>query len=272
MQSLGGFCEGQHDGKNGSVWRMALQPAEESAARAAAPVTLPSLSLTGTKDARTVERMTRVVEERPPLKTSVTSIAKRLRDERDEWESPADKRRLPDEAPLPRFLRETETLTAAQRGTVTHRVLGLLDETLLRDGKLDEALAQLQAQNLLTDAEKAVIRRDWLRHFFSSALGKRALASDTLRREWSFNLRGPYGSMIQGVIDLCFLEDGQWVLADYKTDDADGETLLRRYALQLRWYARALGDITGIPVKEAWLFGLRAGESYPVELSEEVRN
>ena len=62
------------------------------------------------------------------------------------------------------------------------------------------------------------------------------------------------------------------MLADDKTDDADGETLLRRYALQLRWYARALGDITGIPVKEAWLFGLRAGESYPVELSEEVRN
>ena len=89
-----------------------------------------------------------------------------------------------------------------------------------------------------------------------------------MRREWSFNLRGPYGSMIQGVIDLCFLEDGQWVLADYKTDDADGETLLRRYALQLRWYARALADITGIPVKEAWLFGLRTGESYPVALAE----
>ena len=68
--------------------------------------------------------------------------------------------------------------------------------------------------------------------------------------------------MIQGVIDLCFLEDGQWVLADYKTDDADGETLMR-------WYARALGDITGIPVKEAWLFGLRAGESYPVALADE---
>jgi ATP-dependent exoDNAse (exonuclease V) beta subunit len=268
MQSLGGFSEGQHDGKNGSVWRMALQAAEEAAARATAPVTLPPLSLTGTEDARTVERMTRVVEERPPLKTSVTSIAKRLRDERDEWESPADKRKLPDEAPLPRFLRETETLTAAQRGTVTHRVLGLLDEQLLREGKLNEALSQLQARNLLTDAEKAVIRRDWLEGFFSSPLGKRALASGTLRREWSFNLAGPYGRMIQGVIDLCFLEEGQWVLADYKTDDADGETLLRRYSLQLRWYARALGEITGIPVREACLFGLRAGESYPVALED----
>ena len=99
-------------------------------------------------------------------------------------------------------------------------------------------------------------------------MGKRALASETVHREWSFNLLGPYGSMIQGVIDLCFLEDGQWVLADYKTDDADEETLLRHYGLQLRWYAKALADITGLPVKEAYLFGLRAAESYPVALDD----
>ena len=267
MQSLGGFHEGQYDGKNGSVWRMTLQPAEEAAASAAARVTPPPLSLSGTTDRLTIERMTRVVEPRPPLKTSVTAIAKHLRDERDEWESPADKRKLPEETPLPPFLRET-ALTAAQRGTVTHRVLGLLDESLLREGKLDAALAQLQNRRLLSDEEKRVIRRDWLNNFFSSSLGKRALASETVHREWSFNLLGPYGSMIQGVIDLCFLEDGQWVLADYKTDDADEETLLRHYGLQLRWYAKALADITGLPVKEAYLFGLRAAESYPVALDD----
>ena len=147
-------------------------------------------------------------------------------------------------------------------------MLGLLDEGLLREGKLDEALSQLQGRSLLTDEEKRVIRRDWLNNFFSSPLGKRALASSTVHREWPFNLSGPYGSMIQGVIDLCFLEDGQWVLADYKTDDADRETLLRRYALQLHWYAKALAEITGVPVKEAYLFGLRAGESYPVALED----
>ena len=265
MQSLGGFHEGQYDGKNGSVWRMALQPAEETAASSAVKAVLPPLSLSGTEDPRTLERMTRKPAERPPLKTSVTAIAKRLREEGDDWESPADKRKLPEEAPLPRFLQEAK-LTAAQRGTVTHRVLGLLDESLLRAGKLDEALAQLQRRSLLSDAEKQVIRRDWLEHFYASPLGKRALSSNTLHREWSFNLKGPQGSMIQGVIDLCFLENGEWVLADYKTDDADGDELMRRYALQLRWYAKALSEITGVPVKEAYLFSLRSGESYPVEL------
>ena len=66
------------------------------------------------------------------------------------------------------------------------------------------------------------------------------------------------------MIDLCFLEDGRWVLVDYKTDAADGLTLLDRYALQLQWYAKALAQITGKPVKETLLFGLRDGVAYHV--------
>ena len=81
---------------------------------------------------------------------------------------------------------------------------------------------------------------------------------------WAFNLKGPGKTLIQGVIDLCFLEEGQWVLVDYKTDAADGPALLDRYAVQLRWYAKALARITGRSVRETLLFGLRAGEAYPV--------
>ena len=117
---------------------------------------------------------------------------------------------------------------------------------------------------MLTAAERAGLRTHWLSGFFSSPLGQRALAAGEVHREWSFNLRGEQGSLIQGVIDLCFLENGRWVLADYKTDAASGDELLRRYSLQLRWYARALARITGIPVAETLIFSLRAGASYPV--------
>ena len=117
---------------------------------------------------------------------------------------------------------------------------------------------------MLTDAERAAVRLHWLTGFFSSPLGQRALAAQEVHREWSFNLKGDKGSMIQGVIDLCFLENGHWVLADYKTDAADGDELLRRYALQLRWYARALAQITGIPVGETLIFSLRAGKCFEV--------
>ena len=59
---------------------------------------------------------------------------------------------------------------------------------------------------------------------------------------------------IQGMIDCCFLEDGAWVLLDYKTDRFFGakekERLVARYQTQLGLYAEALAALTGIPVKE----------------------
>ena len=262
MESLGGFREGQWTGENGSVWRMSFQPAEELTApvlRAAAPLHMAQ----GEADKRTVERLSRTLPSQPPLKTSVTAMAKRLQEEKDAWESPADKRKLPQEASVPDFLRD-ETITAAQRGTVTHRVLGLIDYALARQGKWQEAMDALAGKGLLTKAEREAVRLSWLSGFFGSGLGKRALAADTLHREWAFNLRGDGQTLVQGVIDLCFLEADGWVLVDYKTDAADGEELVRRYTLQLQWYARALARITGTPVRETWVFGLRAGEAFRI--------
>lgn len=67
--------------------------------------------------------------------------------------------------------------------------------------------------------------------------------------------------MVQGVIDCCFVEDGQWVLMDYKTDALkDEEALVKRYRAQLAMYREALWRITGIPVKETLLCLLAAGK------------
>lgn len=88
-----------------------------------------------------------------------------------------------------------------------------------------------------------------------------------VRREWAFNLRlkGQQALLLQGVIDCAFEENGAWVLVDYKTDRVDDEqTLVNRYAEQLTWYARALTEITGKPVKERYLFALRVGKAIAV--------
>lgn len=267
MQSLGGLHENQYVAPNGSVWRMALRPAEgwkEKSREAAAPLRMADEA----PGERAQKRLDRQNPPQPPLKTSVTAIAKRLREEKDDWESPADKRRLPQEAAVPDFL-ASEQLTPAQRGTVTHRVLGLMDYALARQGRIAQAVDALSEKGLLSAAEKAAVRPGWLAGFFASPVGQRALRAETLRREWAFNLRGEGQTLIQGVIDLCFIEGDQWVLVDYKTDAADGEELLCRYAEQMRWYARALEKITGKPVKEILLFSLREGKAFPVEQQTE---
>ena len=91
------------------------------------------------------------------------------------------------------------------------------------------------------------------------------LQSQQVRREWSFNLRMEGDTLLQGVIDCAFLEDGGWVLLDYKTDRIDDEeAFIQRYAMQLEWYARALEKITGNPVKEMWLYALGKAKAYSV--------
>ena len=71
---------------------------------------------------------------------------------------------------------------------------------------------------------------------------------------------------MQGSIDCCFIEDGAWVLLDYKTDRADDpEALRQRYRPQLAVYALALARITGIPVRQKLLCLLATGEVLDVE-------
>ena len=66
--------------------------------------------------------------------------------------------------------------------------------------------------------------------------------------------------MIQGIIDVYFEEDGELVVADYKTDRvSNGQELIDKYQKQLDYYARALQNLTGKRVKEKiiYSFGLK---------------
>ena len=96
------------------------------------------------------------------------------------------------------------------------------------------------------------------------------LESSEVHREWSFNLRmEDEVTLLQGVIDCVFLEDGEWVLVDYKTDRIEDEqAFIQRYEMQLYWYQQALEKITGRRVKEKWLYALGKQKGYLVGKKE----
>jgi ATP-dependent helicase/nuclease subunit A len=74
------------------------------------------------------------------------------------------------------------------------------------------------------------------------------------------------GTLLQGVIDCAFHEDGGWILLDYKTAYiVDEDAFCQRYAMQIEWYARALEKISGEPVKEMWLYAIGKRKAYPME-------
>ena len=64
-------------------------------------------------------------------------------------------------------------------------------------------------------------------------------------------------------MDCCFVEQGKWVLVDYKTD-RDAAGAIERHRGQLNLYAEALAAITGMPVAGRVLYLLRAGVGYSV--------
>ena len=216
-------------------------------------------------------RMERKNARQGVLKTSVTALLRGDIYNEETEETPESKRRalhldtLPPE--LPPFL-SGQQLTAADRGTAAHKALGALDLGLLRGGDIlgaiEAQLSQLAVRGVLSPDEAAVVDARDIAAFYHDTLGKRMLSADEIHREWGFCLMVE-GMLVQGVIDLCFAEGGAWVLVDYKTDRCAAEELPGMYGEQLRWYARALREITGLPVKEIWLYGVRSRRAVRVE-------
>jgi len=62
--------------------------------------------------------------------------------------------------------------------------------------------------------------------------------------------------ILSGAIDLAFLEDDGWVIADYKTDEISDnlQDYVDYYAPQVKLYSKYWAEITGENVKEAGLY------------------
>ncbi|MCR5263665.1 MAG: UvrD-helicase domain-containing protein [Clostridiales bacterium] len=224
-----------------------------------------------------------------PLKTSVTSLLRSGLELRpDEYQPPEEeetveiKRRpetpgflLSETAPRPAFMEE-EKASAVDVGSITHRFLRLIDLSLFR-GSADhfaavrKELSRMSEKGIVTEAEARVIYVKGVADFLKSGLGRRLVSSDEIRREWPFTMRLKEDSptMVQGIVDAAFTENGRWVLIDYKTDrDTRPEVFIPRHEKQMNWYRIAVERLTGREVKEMWLFALRDGKAYRVERQE----
>ena len=61
--------------------------------------------------------------------------------------------------------------------------------------------------------------------------------------------------LIQGIIDVFFIENGEIVLLDYKTDVIESlQALWNRYSVQIQYYEEALTKLMQLPVREKILY------------------
>ena len=216
-----------------------------------------------------------------PLKLSVTQLIHRQTRQAllyDEETAQTKRYALPTASkPLP-GLRPDPQATAVRRGVATHRAMSLVSLDKLRglhgpqlSRTLEGILGQMEEEGRLQNQERLQIDLPCMLAFFESELGQRLLLAQVVQREWSFSLLVEEGLVLQGVLDCCFMEDGAWVLIDYKTDRALPGDILALYRDQMRWYMRALRDITELPVKQAVLYALSRNAAIPVAEDEPIR-
>lgn len=132
----------------------------------------------------------------------------------------------------PDFSARERRLTAAERGTATHRTLQYLH---FADARTPEGIAAqvqaLAARGLLTAREAQAVNTASLLQLMRTPLGAALAAAEvagTLRREFRFSLLCPAETffpgadeeqvLLQGVVDAWFETKDGLVIVDYKTD------------------------------------------------------
>jgi ATP-dependent exoDNAse (exonuclease V) beta subunit len=133
-------------------------------------------------------------------------------------------------------------------GSLVHAVLAIVpleasEESVRRAADVQGRLFSPPATS--TEVAAAV---DVVRAVFAHDLMARARASSRLRRETPITWTLPDGTLIEGVLDLAFDEDGGTTVIDFKTDHelAAGEA---RYRAQVQKYVDAVAAATGQPAR-----------------------
>lgn len=165
----------------------------------------------------------------------------------------------------------------ALRGTAVHRVMECIGFSDAPNVPLE--IDGMVKAGLLGERDAGLVNAGQIERFFGSDLARRMVLAEKegkLFREKTFVMKmktldifpehkdlllDTDTTLIQGIIDAFFIEDGKIVLLDYKTDKVNNEsTLSKRYKSQLIMYAEALTKATGLLVSESYLYSFELGK------------
>ncbi|MCL2754757.1 MAG: UvrD-helicase domain-containing protein [Oscillospiraceae bacterium] len=159
-------------------------------------------------------------------------------------------------------------LTGKKRGDAYHKAMELID---FAKGDYTSQLRALEPR--FTPLEFKAIRADDIEVFFTSQLGRRAVASGRVVKEYRLYTEAELSQIgveilkmpvaekpfIQGIADMFFYEktgnEDAIILVDYKTNrNTSSQKLAHDYRGQLAIYKKAIEEMTGVPVAQCWLY------------------
>lgn len=194
-----------------------------------------------------------------PVKVAASNLAHRFADK--SYDRHLDR---------PAFLSE-EKLNAAEKGTALHAFMQFADFAQAREN-IAAQLGKLTEDGYLTKAQADSVDTERAKAFIHSDLVTRCLNAEAVYKEYRFNVKIPARIVdpeieeqfadepiiLQGAVDLAFVENGELVIVDYKTDRVkEPQILAQRYSAQLLLYKSALEECLGLPVKECLIYSIR---------------
>ncbi|WP_160693178.1 helicase-exonuclease AddAB subunit AddA [Clostridium sp. C2-6-12] len=176
----------------------------------------------------------------------------------------------------PKFIKEKQGLTGAEKGTAVHFVMKKIDFSQVSSkDEIEKQLKGLLDNEFLLKEELEAINSYKIFKFFKSNLGRKLLEvnqkGEKIYREIPFyteissyevdkTLDDKYKDekiRLQGIIDCFFEYNNDLILLDYKTDyvgSEQEEEFKEKYQKQLDYYSDAIFKMTGRKVKEKYLY------------------
>lgn len=182
----------------------------------------------------------------------------------------------------PDFARDA--ILGSEIGTAYHTCMQYIPLEKLKAAPSSDAYTDIIAEfidktDVIGDREKNAIKHERLVKkivdFLTSDLGQRMLKSPQIFREDEFlvKLDGTLIGLekngdvkIQGIVDMYFIENGEIVIVDYKTDTVENFKKEREnYKHQVNIYKAALQKKKKLPVKAVYLYTFSSSEEFLIQ-------
>lgn len=202
----------------------------------------------------------------------------------EESEVPEARIELPErEKVIPSFIQDKEKVSGVFRGNAYHKVFELLDYGRVADsGEIKKQLEELVELQKLPKEYYDLIDGYKFVKFMETELGRnmqKAYIKQLLYREQPFIMEvgaNEVGQdfpadekvLIQGIIDAFYIEDDEVFIVDYKTDRVPKENgeqiLIERYKKQLELYCGAIKQITGMNVRDCYIYSVALNKAISI--------
>ena len=164
--------------------------------------------------------------------------------------------------------KEIEKQEATYIGTAVHKFMELCDLEKLDDGSVEAELNRLVAEGDISsdDAEHVQLRINEIEKFRRSKLFEEMRQAKELHREYRIETESEIS-----IIDCIIVkENGDILLADYKTDRQPEEQFVDEYTAQLSKYVRAIKSEFGKAPLSAEIYSFHLGKSIKVEIPKQT--